>query len=185
MTSRAGNSSRDRSEIQQYLIAAQRKIEIARYHFEELCKQLDQQGTVTPTDAPPIPVQARFEGVVVSIIAAEEKVKEAIRRRYGVARKNSKKCESRYSKLGQQLPALRNWYEKPLLNDIQEVRNLAIHHHYEKMPSGLVGVWKIDRPESSNYDGPRELRKYCQAAKSLGCELSSIIPQIEELLRQG
>lgn len=177
--------ARNGDEISRCLFAAQRKIEIASYHLDELCERLGRLSE--PHDLPPIPVQAHFEGVVVSIIASEEKVKEALRSAYRVDRENEKKCKRIYGKVARKLPALGEWFANAILGDIREVRNLAIHQHYEKRPvtaGGPVAIWEVDKPKRTNYGGPRELREYCRAGLAVGTTLSDLIPQIEELLRR-
>lgn len=105
--------TRNSDEISRCLFAAGRKIEVARYHFDELCGLLCQASK--SQDLPPIPVQAHFEGVVISIIAAEEKVKEAVRHAYGVSRDDEQKCRRIYINVARKLPALSEWYANPLL----------------------------------------------------------------------
>jgi hypothetical protein len=183
----AKSSAKNDDEIGRCLFAAKRKIDVARYHLVQLCERLDR--TSKPQALPPIPVQAHFEGVVVSITAAEEKVKEALRTAYGVSRDDEHKCKRLYNEFARKLPALAAWYANasPLLGDIREVRNLAIHQYYEKRPitaGGPAAGWEVDKPEETRYEGPRELKEYSEAALLLGTVLRDLIPQIEELLRR-
>jgi hypothetical protein len=146
--------TRDDDELSRCLFAAERKIRVACYHFDELSDRLDQPSK--SQDLPPIPVQAHFEGVVVSIIAAEEKVKEAVRIAYGVRRKDEQKCRLLYKDVGRKLPKLGEWYANAFLGDIREVRNLAIHQYYEKRPitaGGPVPGWEVIRRKRQSTQG--------------------------------
>jgi hypothetical protein len=184
-TPAAQSLAKDGDEVSRCLFAASRKIDIARYHFSELCGQL---GRASAGEAlPPIPVQAHFEGVVVCVVAAEEKVKEALRSAYGVSRDDERECKRLYSAFARKLPALAKWYANALLGDIRDVRNLAIHQHYEKKlvtEGGPAPVWEVDKPAITKYRGPRELKKYGQSAVEIGAALIGLVPQIEELLRR-
>lgn len=58
------------------LVAAGRKVKAAAYHAERLRQLLD-SGQAS-SDSPPVPVQAHFEGVIVSLIAAVDQVAQAV-----------------------------------------------------------------------------------------------------------
>ncbi len=179
----AAGSAKNDDEVSRCLFAARRKIDIARYHFSELCDHCGR--ALAQEELPPIPVQAHFEGVVVCVVAAEEKIKEALRSAYGVSRDDERECKRLYSAFARKLPAMAEWYSNALVADIRDVRNLAVHKHYEKNPvteGGPPPVWEVDKPEKTNYRGPRELRKYGQDAVDIGAALIGLIPQIEELL---
>jgi len=135
----------------------------------------------------PIPIQAHFEGVVVSVVAAEEKVKEALRTAYGVSRDDERECKRLYSEFAAKVPALAAWYANPLVGDIRDVRNLAIHQYYEKkrITGGRpVPGREVDGPATTSYTGPRELREYSRAALATGTTLFDLIPEIEKVLRR-
>jgi hypothetical protein len=54
--------------------AARRKIHVATYHVDCLREALNAENFLRRRSVPPIPIQAHFEGVVVSVIAAIDQV---------------------------------------------------------------------------------------------------------------
>ena len=98
---------------------------------------------------------------------------------------SDRRCRRLYRELAQKLPEPCDWLANPILDDIREVRNLAIHSYYEKRPAtagGLVPTWKIDKSKGRKYPGSRELKVYCREALKVGEKLDELIPQIKRLL---
>ena len=115
-----------------YLDAARRKGEIAKYHLDELEQLADYPRPDGFPPMPSIPVQAHFEGVLISVIGTEEKLKEATKMRYGAS--TEKESEKVYHQLATAVHGLIDWFRNPLGEDIRCVRNLAVHAHYDKVP---------------------------------------------------
>jgi hypothetical protein len=127
----------------------------------------------------PISVQAHFEAVLISVIGAEEKIKEAIKIRYGAT--TEPESEKAYRRVASAVSSLTAWHKNPLGQDIRLVRNLAVHEHYEKVQQG--DCWIVQSVDSV-YRGSRELREYCKAAVCYVKELVDVIPEIESSLRR-
>jgi len=64
-------------KVKECLIAARRKVHIAEYHLGSLRSAL---AASERPDGPSVPVQAHFEGVLYSVIAASEQVDKATER---------------------------------------------------------------------------------------------------------
>ncbi len=70
-----------RNQSADYVEAACRKVRIAKYHLETLRKRVaDSEHRGEPLVPAPIPVQAHFEGVLFSFIAACDEVAETLNR---------------------------------------------------------------------------------------------------------
>ena len=152
---------------QPYLGAARRRIAIARFHLDGLQKLLHQNDEVR-SDAPPIPVQAYFDGVVTSVSAAIELVMQAIHTLPPVARP-----QGTLESLSQDLT---NWYKEPFREDLRRMRNRITHFSYVKSLEGLN--WTV-QPVGSPWRGSRELLSYARCAVAYGERLESLLPQIE------
>jgi hypothetical protein len=117
----------------------------------------DPQGDVS------VPVQAHFEGVLYSIIAASDQVGAALDARCG-----EDGWKQTLGKVLSQMPPtprqekLIQWDQGPVMRDVRALRVQATHHHYEKYPL-------VDRPRPSardgeGYKGSRHLLDYCRVA---------------------
>lgn len=110
-----------------------------------------------------MPVQAHFEGVLYSVIAASEQVDEATECRSA----RTLRCN------------LEAWRQEPIFKDVRAVRNKATHHHYRKTPAGP----KLEVQELSNpYGGSRALDVYSQAACDHLRRLLPLLDEIESVL---
>jgi hypothetical protein len=151
---------------QQYLGAARRRMAIARFHLGGLQKLLHQSGEVR-SDAPPIPVQAYFDGVVTSVSTAIELVTQAIHTLPPVARP-----QGTLESLSKDVA---DWYREPFREDLRRMRNRITHFSYVKAPEGLN--WTV-QPVGSTWHGSRELLSYARCAVEYGERLERLLPQI-------
>jgi hypothetical protein len=165
-----------------YLNAARRKVEIARYHLE----QLERLRLVPPLDGPrecPVPIQAHFEGVVISVMAAVDQTAQAINSALNLGARESQLFDKAFGAVTAAVPALKTWCGKPIGRDLRGVRRSAIHHSYEKTPDGPLPRWRVEE-SSVRYEGSRELRVYGEAAVAHAEELIRLIPAIQSELRR-
>jgi hypothetical protein len=140
---------------------------IARFHLDGLQKLLHQNAEVC-SDVPPVPVQAYFDGVVISVNAAIELVTQAIHTLPPLVRPPGT-LES--------LPKdVADWYSEPFREDLRRMRNRITHFSYVKAPEGLN--WTVQFV-GSTWRGSRELLSYARCAVEYGERLESLLPQIE------
>jgi hypothetical protein len=122
-----------------YFEAAHRKRAIAEYYLSRLAEIL------TPPDGlarqPPIPVQAYFEGVIVSAMAAVDQVAQGINSALGLRLNPNTLVNGAFTKLTSFLPALQEWYENPLGIDLRRIRTRIIHYSYSKSPDLVCLRW--------------------------------------------
>jgi hypothetical protein len=150
-----------------YLRAARRKIEIAKYHLEHLLARLETNPEPIERSDPPIDVQAHFEGVLFSVKAEIDQITELIA--------NALNCPYRkaLAECSERLPELKAWRKDAFFDELNELRRLAAHHAYVKRPAGPEQRWIVDDVGSS-YEGPRELGPYCKAAVAYGEKLMNL-----------
>jgi hypothetical protein len=156
-----------RVDWQPYLGATRRRMAIARFHLDGLQKLLHRNGEVH-SDAPRIPVQAYFDGVVTSVSTAIELVTQAIHTLPPVARP-----QGTFDSLSQDLA---DWSKEPLREDLRKLRNRITHFSYVKTPRGLH--WTV-QAVGSTWRGSRELLSYARCAVEYGERLERLLPQIE------
>jgi len=163
-----------------FLNAAGRKVKISKYHLEELQKHLvrDAHGSCVP-----VPVQAHFEGVIFSVIAADDQIAAAIRRMLGGRAGGETANKEQFQKLVVEVPELGAWQENAIYNDLRKVRDRAAHLSYVK-------GWERERlmvqEVGSGYRGCREIQHYSNAAVRHAEQLIELIPKVKsELLRRG
>src|SRR6185437_4355810 len=174
-------AAKRRSEVKKCLEAASRKIEIAEYHLR--CLRSALADSARPDEPPvPVPVQAHFEGVLDSVIAASEQVDEATKLEAQDHRDRRRRLFQR-TWLEAQSPsihvALREWSQEPIAEDVRLVRNKATHHHYQKTPTGTR--LEVEKPGRA-YPGSRALDEYSAAACEHFNRLRSLINEIERVL---
>ena len=127
------------------------------------------------SDAPPIPVQAHFDGVVTSVSAAIELVTQAIRTLPPMARPPGTP-----EFLSQDVA---DWSREPFREDLRRLRNRITHFSYVKTPEGLH--WTV-QPVESTWRSSRELLSYARCAVEYGERLERLLPQIEaEIVARG
>ncbi len=149
------------NKVKEYLIAARRKVQIAEYHLG--CLRSALAAAAERSDKSSVPVQAHFEGVLYSVIAAADQVKEATKPG------STFRCN------------LEEWQQEPIFKDVRAVRRNATHHHYRKTPTGR----RLEVQELSNpYGGSRELDTYSKAAYDHLRRLLPLLGEIESSLPQ-
>lgn len=180
----AVKQARGIDDWQSYLSAAHRKVEIASYHLGCLATLLDTAVEQEFSELPPIDVQAHFEGVLFSVMAAASQVEEAIKRAKGLPPSTER------FKVWKLISSCRvkEWYSCALGKDLQALRNAAYHRSYEKArknecwlvqePLAPTREVRARRDKSGRYEGSRELRDYCEAAVNYGDVLVELIPEL-------
>lgn len=169
-----------RTDLQPYFEAAERKSEIARYHTDQLRQEPSLQsyaGTTLPT----IPVQAHFEGAVVSVMAAVDQVAQAVNSGLGLKLPSGELVEKAFSTVGKVVPEVDEWYRDPLGRDLRRLRVRIVHYAYKKTPEERC--WAVEST-GTEYRGSRELAAYARAAAQYAEKLRGLIPQIQEHLHR-
>ena len=161
------------------ITAAGRKIEAAAYHAEQLRQLLDSGQPAS--DAPPVPVQAHFEGVVVSLIAAVDQVAQAVNSGRQLGLRQSDLVQKAFELLSAELPAVREWFHDAIGRDLRRIRTRIIHYSYVKSPAPNAARWSVE-PAGGDYNGPRELVSYAKAAVQNGRRLEALLPGISSAL---
>ena len=164
---------------QKYFQAARRKVAIARYHrdrIEEIIKLSEQPGNL-----PPIPVQAHFEGVLVSVIAAIDQVAQGVNSALDLGAQPSKRVKIAFEKIIRLLPKVRKWYDNPLGVDLRRIRTRIAHYSYKKTPK--ESYWVVESA-STHYKGNRELVAYSIAAVNYIECLEKLLPELEPKLKE-
>jgi hypothetical protein len=162
----------------EYLAAAQRKVDIARFHAERLGASLG-MGANNPT----VEVQAHFEGVIYGFVASCDQVGEAINLAYDFGLKNANLQDAL-----EQMPhsSLRSrlfrWQQAPIAADVRDIRRRAVHHHYEKTPNGPHLYVQVPS-RARAYGGSRTLEVYAAAATDHLGQLEPLLDQLHAALR--
>jgi hypothetical protein len=159
--------------------AAGRKIDAAAYHAEQLRQLLDSGEPAS--ESPPVPVQAHFEGVVVSLIAAIDQLAQAINSGWELGLKQSEIVQRAFDVAGEQLPALREWFQDAIGRDLRRIRTRIIHYSYVKSPTSKAARWSVESA-GTDYSGSRELSAYAKAAVEYGRRLGALLPVISSAL---
>jgi len=163
-----------------YLEAARRKGEIARYHLEKLHCYLDPDASQYHLS---VAVQAHFEGVVFSVMAAVDQTAQAINSALHLGARESDLFEKAFGELAPTIAGLEAWRGKLLGRDLRRLRTKAIHYSYEKSQDQQGLRWVVQEV-GVRYQGSRELRDYCEAAVHHVEELIGLIPAVESELRR-
>jgi hypothetical protein len=164
------------TEWRQCLEAAQRKLDIASYHADQLTQELVLRNDTRPS-LPPIPVQAHFEGIVVSLMAAVDQVAEAVNSGLGLGHSEGERREGAGRAIATAVPDVAAWYRNPLQQDLRSIRVQIVHYTYKKMQDREG--WAVESV-GSKYQGSRELMAYANAAIQYFERLHELIPQIQE-----
>lgn len=166
------------------VFAAERKLLIAQYHLGRLRHEFS--CTELPgDDVPPIPVQAHFEGVVVSLSSAENQLAEAAVIALGLELGDDENTiREGMRELGRLLPAVELWRRHEIVRDLRIIRNRAIHYSYDKAASAKDHRWRVELA-GTRYAGPRELLAYSEAAVEHAQRLHRLLPSIEQALSTG
>lgn len=144
-----------------YFDAARRKVAMARFHRDELKDRI--AGDFLIGERPPVEVQAHFEGVLFSAVAAADQLAEGINLAFELELSQPTIFESLDAMPRGWRPRKRlfKWVRDPIAGDYRAVRRLVTHHWSNKTPRGPV--IEIQRPLSGRYPGPRDLGSYCDA----------------------
>ena len=173
----ASMSQSNISNITRQLIAAERKIEIACFHYQHLEKNLP-SAHADSLGMPPIPVQAYFEGVVISAFSAIDKVLGALKIQYPNEITGGDQFQL-LEIIKPYAPGSKNLIEKEsFYNDLRRMRNDAAHASQEKTPSGLA--WVVRAPKGSRYSGEREILKYAKTAIEFAKNCSPVIEELKK-----
>ena len=141
--------------------AARRKIDVASYHVDCLREALNAENFPRRRSVPPIPIQAHFEGVVVSVIAAIDQVVQAVNSGLNLSLRQNKLFEGTFIRLGGIYPEIHSWVQNPIGRDLRRIRTRIVHYSYRKTSRGLH--WVVESAQT-DYDGSRELLEYATNA---------------------
>ena len=158
-------------EIEDLIYAAGRQVQIADFHLGELDRVLQ---TANPSRRPPVPVQAHFEGVVVSAMAAVDKVAQTVNSALNLGLSPSKLVQGAFDQLRVVVPDVGSWFDQPLGRDLRRIRTRMVHYSYSK---GNEAPWIIESA-GTDYDGSRFLNDYAGAAVKYLWELEKFLPEI-------
>jgi hypothetical protein len=154
-------------------------VEVAEYHLRNLRDLLaENPGEVT------VPVQAHFEGALLSFIAASDQTAEAIRLALGLRLRNAnlRMVLDSVPRGGSWREDLVRWHDDPLAEDVRRLRRLMAHHHYDKSPA--TGRLEVQRPpEGTGYHDSRELVAYCTATVDHARGLAALLLGLRRALR--
>ncbi len=128
-------------EPNKYIEAAQRKLAIAAYHVDRL-REVVGDHTGSFGSAPAIAVQAHFEGVVVSVMAAVDQVAQAVNSAWQLRVNSSNLVEKAFTTLAERLPEIGDWFSQPIGRDLRRLRVRMVHYAYTK--TDTAGA-KLDR----------------------------------------
>jgi hypothetical protein len=164
-----------------YLEAATRKADIAAYHAAQLkvaVSSTQNQGGALP----PIPVQAHFEGLVVSAMAAVDQVAQAVNSALRMHLDQSQLVQRAFDELGRRVPEIKAWFQHPLGRDLRRLRTRMIHYSYAKTPDGPS--WCVESVDSEYVDC-RELVAYAESSAEYVGRLSHLFPKVKALCSAG
>jgi hypothetical protein len=166
----------------EYLDAARRKAEVAAYFSERL---IDAHRDVKETsNPPPIPIQAFFEGVVVSSMAAVDQVGQAVNKALGLKLRPETLVNKAFTRAGMELPNIKKWFDDPLGVDLRRIRTRIVHYCYMKSPNPGKARWQVEMA-GTPYEGSRELVNYSKAAAAYTAQLKELTIAIEEWLARS
>ena len=114
-----------------YIDSAKRKLEIARYHRDCLERELA-SARLTGNKLPTIAIQAHFEGVVISLMAAVDQIAQATNSARNLRLPPTELVEKAFNVLGDAVPAINSWYKERIGVDLRRIRTRAVHYSYVK-----------------------------------------------------
>jgi hypothetical protein len=155
--------------------AARRKLEIAGFHIG----RLRAEGSAAGTERPPVPVQAHFEGALVALADAMDRVAEAANAALDLRLPSRDLVGGAFTELGSRIPAVRVWFKSALLSDLRRGLRAARYAPTEGAPGWQ---WEVGAP---NYRGSRELIEYAAACEEHGQQLGQLLDGIEGVLAEG
>ena len=158
--------------------AARRKIRIAEYHQGALNVSL-----VPAADElmPPIAVQASFEGVIISVVAAMDQVAQAANYAWGIGASPGDLFAKASAAIEGKIPAFGSWLANPIGRDLRRLRTKIVHYSYVK--ESVAGrEWHV-QGTGIQYDGSRELVAYVDDVLAHGAELIRLADEVEQVMR--
>ena len=119
----------------EFVNAAHRKMRILEYHLDCLENAIEGEPNVDPV---PIPVQAHFEGVLGSFAACADQIAAGLQVVTGRSKERAGLGEVLVDLAPENGPlfVLQQFWRSSERKDINEVRRLATHYHYDKFPQG-------------------------------------------------
>lgn len=166
------------SNWKEYIDAAHRKINIAKFHCEQLNIALQQENRLD--ERPSIPIQAYFEGVVVAMVAAIDQVAQAANSALQLHLLPGNLFNGAASEIERYVPEFKTWREQPIGRDLRRLRTRIVHYSYDKSSNGRLS-WLVETT-SSNYTGTRDLSGYAMAVVAYAHELDDLAQKIEHSL---
>lgn len=181
------------ARFRDYLIAIDRKAQIAMYHNERLAPMLN-----TPADRdakmPPIPIQAHFEGIVRAPIAMFDQLIAGIA---DVVPDMPQPHSARAPDVCDRLrgsaspPALaiaeliESLQRDPRLSDARNIRNMSAHAYYEKYQDNRG--WYVEVPrylpdDASAWTGERYLGSYANTMLELATAIGTAAEHVANCL---
>jgi hypothetical protein len=158
--------------------AARRKLELTSFHVARLRAELAATGHER-TELPPVPVQAHFEGALVALVDAVDRVAEATNGALDLRLPSRDLVGGAFTELGTRISAVRVWFKNALLSDLRRGLRTARY-----APSDPAPGWQWEA-ESPNYPGSRDLLEYAVACKDHGQHLGQLLDVIDGVLVEG
>jgi hypothetical protein len=162
--------------IQEFIEASRRKLAIAAYHLDRLRKLVADHIDLSES-APAIDVQAHFEGVVVSIMAAVDQVAQSVNSGLQLRLNSSNVVKEAFTTLAEHMPEIGEWLSEQIGRDLRRLRVRMVHYAYTKTPQGQR--WTVESVETG-FSGSRELVSYANSAVEYGKRLGTLLPRIEQ-----
>lgn len=164
-----------------YLLAARRKCEVSEYFAQRLAAVL--RDVEHHSDLPPIPIQAYFEGVVISVMAAVDQVAQAANNALRLRLSPDRLVRQAFEQLGALVPEVAPWFADSLGLDLRRIRTRIIHYSYVKSPDAKGPRWQVESA-GTPYSGSRELLAYTTVAAEYATRLRDLIDAIERALSE-
>lgn len=166
------------SDLSPLWMAARRKLSVAEYHSDRLAELRNFDSS--PDGVPPIEIQAHFEGVIISLMAAVDQVAQAVNSALRLGLNNSNLISGAFERISQFVPETADWYGNPLGRDLRKLRTRMVHYSYQKSPSAQG--WHVENANPA-YKGSREIIAYAREAVRYGRELAELVEDFENRLR--
>jgi hypothetical protein len=162
------------------IVAARRKLEVACYHLGQLRAELTAPG-LPRSECPPVPIQAHFEGVLVALLGAVEKVAEATNTALDLRLPLRDLVSGTFTELGSRLPDVRSWFKQEIYSDLRRCLRAA---RYAPAPNTSPARWLV-KSEGNGHRRLRELLEYATAGEEHGRQLERLLVGIEGILTAG
>lgn len=164
-----------------FLDAARRKAAITAFFSDRLAEA--HREVKQPSIPPPIPIQAYFEGAVVSSIAAVDQAAQAVNKALCLRLGTDVLVSKAFAHVSKALGEIDTWFQDPIGLDLRRIRTRVVHYSYSKS-AGVGCRWNVEEANPS-YTGSRELVDYANAAAAYAARLSDLTVVLEEWLEQA